>query len=122
MAERRILVVDDEKEIRDLFSAYLASRGYKIFLAGDGEEGVIQLSQNQPINLVVTDCRMHSMDGFEFSKHAKQTYGIPTIMVTAYNDGKEDKNLSEYGIVKIVNKPVDLRELKSSIDMFCQTM
>ncbi|WP_039216991.1 response regulator, partial [Clostridium novyi] len=54
MAHETILVVDDEKEIRNLITIYLKNEGYKVLQAGDGEEGLRLLEENE-VHLVVLD-------------------------------------------------------------------
>ncbi len=62
MANETILVVDDEKEIRNLITIYLKNEGYKVLQAGDGEEGLRLLEENE-VHLVVLDIMMPKVDG-----------------------------------------------------------
>ena len=64
MAETRILVVDDEKEIADLIEIYLVSDGYKVFKANNAEEG-LEILDREDIHLVLLDIMMPGMNGLD---------------------------------------------------------
>ena len=67
MAETRILVVDDEKEIADLIEIYLVSDGYKVFKANNAEEG-LEILAKEEIHLVLLDIMMPGMSGLDMCK------------------------------------------------------
>ncbi len=64
MAETRILVVDDEKEIADLIEIYLVSDGYKVLKADNAEEG-LEILGKEDVHLVLLDIMMPGMNGLE---------------------------------------------------------
>ena len=110
MAEK-IMVVDDEKEIRELLSIYLAEDGYEVIAAASGEEA-IELAQNEEPQVILMDVKMPGIDGVEACKRlkgAERTKSIPVIMVTAYQDRDVEAYLE--GADDFVNKPFDRTEI-----------
>ncbi|WP_151041142.1 response regulator transcription factor [Bacillus safensis] len=82
MAHETILVVDDEKEIRNLITIYLKNEGYKVLQAGDGEEGLRLLEENE-VHLVVLDIMMPKMDGYEVTRQIRTKHHMPIIFLSA---------------------------------------
>ena len=110
MAEK-IMVVDDEKEIRDLLSIYLVEDGYDVIAAASGEEA-IDLAQSEEPLVILMDVKMPGIDGVETCKRlkgAERTKSIPVIMVTAYQDRDVEAYLD--GADDFVNKPFDITEI-----------
>ena len=70
MAGERILVVDDEKMIRDLCAHILADEGYGVTVMPNGEAALAELSRT-PTDLLITDIRMPGMDGLELFERVK---------------------------------------------------
>ena len=110
MAEK-IMVVDDEKEIRELLSIYLVEEGYDVIAAASGEEA-IDLAQSEEPQVILMDVKMPGIDGVETCKRlkgAERTKAIPVIMVTAYQDRDVEAYLE--GADDFVNKPFDRAEI-----------
>lgn len=80
-ASKTILVVDDEKEIRDLTRVYLEKDGYCVIEAQDGEEALEKLSKD--IDLMVLDIMMPRIDGIEVLRKVRETSNIPIIILSA---------------------------------------
>jgi DNA-binding response OmpR family regulator len=105
------MVVDDEKEIRDLLSIYLVEDGYDVITAASGEEA-IDLAQSEEPLVILMDVKMPGIDGVETCKRlkgAERTKSIPVIMVTAYQDRDVEAYLE--GADDFVNKPFDRTEI-----------
>ena len=84
--KKRILVVDDEKHIRDLLKQELSESGYIVREASNGKEA-IDIIQSDDINIVVTDQRMPQMNGVAFLSEATQRFpGAKRALLTAYAD------------------------------------
>ncbi|KIN80027.1 response regulator transcription factor [Clostridium botulinum] len=77
-----ILVVDDEKEIRDLLEINLTNEGYNVFKASCGVEA-LEILEREEVNLMVLDIMMPDMDGLEVCKRAREKYSIPILMLSA---------------------------------------
>ena len=78
---KKVLIVDDERQIVEVIAEYLEFEGYDSCTALNGEEGLRQMEEQHP-DLVITDMRMPGMDGYEFSRRIRQAYDIPIIMLT----------------------------------------
>ena len=107
----RILVVDDEKEIRDLLTIYLAQDGYQVSVASNGEEA-IDIAKKESPQVILLDVKMPGIDGIETCKRLKEekeTQSIPVIMVTAHQDRDVEAYLE--GADDFVNKPFDKLEI-----------
>ncbi|MDB2151040.1 response regulator transcription factor [Clostridium butyricum] len=77
-----ILVVDDEKEIRDLLEINLKVEGYNVFKAENGEEA-LKILDDTKIHLIVLDVMMPKMDGLEFCSRVREKYNMPILMLSA---------------------------------------
>lgn len=113
----KILVVDDEKNIRELVTFNLTKEGYKISEAEDGEQALEMLEIEQP-NLVILDLMLPKIDGLEVCRKVKsnsKTMGIPIIMLTARAD-EIDKIIGlEMGADDYITKPFSTRELLARV-------
>ena len=76
----KILVADDEKEIRDLLEIYLINEGYKVIKAQDGQEA-LDIIDKEEIDLLVLDIMMPRVNGIEVCKKIRETKNIPNINV-----------------------------------------
>lgn len=83
-----VLIVDDEVSFRMLLQNCLVDEGFSVFLADNGEEGLAKLAE-QKVDIVISDLRMHVMDGITFCKTARSNPAfqhIPFLFVSAYGD------------------------------------
>ena len=110
---KTILVVDDEKHIRELYKSELEDEGYAVLLAGSGEEALEVVEHNTP-DLILLDIQMPGMDGIEaLEKLIGQDRGIPIILNTAYSHYRED--FTTWGADAYVVKSSDTSKLKEEI-------
>ena len=110
---KKILVVDDEENIRFLYKEELEDDGYHVELAKDGEEALRQFSHFQP-DLITLDIKMPGMDGIEVLKRLReQDRNLPIILCSAYSDYKQD--FTTWASDAYVVKCADMTELKSTI-------
>ena len=87
-SNRRILVVDDDPDIRDLLTDVLLDEGYQVLSAGDGQQALNVLEETKP-DLIILDLMMPVMDGWQFYEVAKQrgfVDHIPVIIMSAINN------------------------------------
>lgn len=117
MADKsRILVVDDEDALRIVLSSELASSGYDVTSASDGEEAVT-IIQNKQFELVLLDIKMPKMDGFEVLKFIKKNFPtVKVIMLTGFADLKNAIESKKHGAEDFVSKPYDLVDLLTTIE------
>ena len=110
MAEK-ILVADDEQEIRHLLDHFLRGQGYEVVLAADGNQALKLATEESP-QLIVLDIKMPGLNGLEVCKRLKekeQTKLIPVIVITGFEDNKIEA--LDIGADDFVNKPFDMAEI-----------
>ncbi len=108
---RTILVVDDEKYIREGLCAALSMDGYDGLEAEDGQQAW-DLINKSPIDLVITDLRMPKMSGMDLLKRIYTTYPtIPVIVLTGHGTIEEAVDAMQNGAVDFLTKPVNLDHL-----------
>jgi len=111
---KRILIIDDEPDIRDLIAQVLENAGYKVLRAASGQQG-LELLNTAPVDLVILDIIMEGMDGWrvcECIKSDARFSHIPVLLVTVrslINEHEEEKNRLADGVLI---KPFGLRELQ----------
>jgi len=107
----RILVVEDEVNIRKLMCAVLRQSGFEALQASDGVEA-LELFENEHIDLVILDLMMPKMDGYELARTLRAAWkNLPILMVTA-KQGQQDKYEGfKSGIDDYMTKPLDEQEL-----------
>lgn len=113
MDRHRILVADDEIEIRNLIRIYLEKDGYDVIEAKDGVEVLEQLSDK--INLVILDIMMPQLDGIEVLKKIRKENNIPIIIVSAKSQGYERILGLDLGADDYITKPFDPLELVARV-------
>ena len=112
--DRKILIVDDEKNIVDIIAFNLKKEGYTVITAADGEEGVQKAMEENP-DLILLDIMMPKMDGYEVCKKIREKKNTPIIMLTARAE-ELDKVLGlELGADDYVTKPFGVRELMARV-------
>ena len=110
----KILVVEDEGNIRANVKEYLTNQQYQIFEAADGEKALEMVDMVKP-DLIILDLMLPKLDGMEVCKRVRRDNNIPIIMVTARNE-EIDKLLGlELGADDYITKPFSLRELNARI-------
>ena len=111
---KKVLVVDDEKNIVDIVAFNLHKEGYEVVTAKDGEAGLAAFENEKP-DLVILDIMMPKMDGFEVCRKIRQNSQVPIIMLTSRAE-EVDKVLGlEMGADDYVVKPFGVRELLARI-------
>lgn len=109
---RKILVVDDERDIVDLLKYNLTKEGYDVFVAFDGKEA-LEMAALSP-DLILLDVMMPTLDGFEACKRLKAnpaTAGIPVIFLTARSGEVDEVVGLELGADDFIQKPISPRTL-----------
>jgi len=109
----RVLIVEDEKDIRDVVAFNLKQAGHEVSTAGTADEAMRQVRANKP-SLVLLDVMLPDKSGTEFCKTLKQnpaTNAIPIIMLTARGEEVDRVVGFELGADDYVTKPFSMREL-----------
>lgn len=111
----KILVVDDEKLIRDVIKEYAEVENYKVIEANDGKEAIKAVEQNPDIALIIMDIMMPNLDGYSACKEIFTIKRYPVIMLSARKE-EYDKLLGfELGIDDYVTKPFSPKELMARV-------
>ncbi len=113
----RILIIDDEKETRDLFKSFLEEDDYEIHEAENGQEA-FNLVSSEIFDLYITDVFMPEMNGIEFLKILK-TFDPDAVVViiTGYDKMEYTKQALEYGAFRFLTKPVKMAEFRSIVEL-----
>ena len=114
MSKETILVVDDEKEIRDLIAIYLNNEGYKVIQASDGEEG-LDILKNHEVHLIVLDIMMPKIDGIHMCMKVREIAEMPIIMLSAKTQDMDKILGLTTGADDYVTKPFNPLELVARI-------
>lgn len=116
MNDYSILIVDDEDAQRSILKGYLEKKGYKIFSASSGTEG-IDVVQNNLIDIVLSDYKMPDKTGLEVLEEVKQINPeISFVILTAYGTIENAVKAMRLGAFDYISKPVDLDELDLMIE------
>jgi two-component system, NtrC family, response regulator AtoC len=113
----RILLVDDESDVRKSLFNFLVKLGHTVVCAADGMEGLREF-HSDAFNLVITDIRMPGMDGLELLQRIKQVERSPVdvIVVTGHGDMDNAIKALKFGAYDYLLKPLNVRELAITID------
>lgn len=112
--KQRILLIDDDNNIRQLITLYLKKEGYEVDGAARGDEGLAMMRRTPPA-LVLLDVMLPGMDGLEVLRELRKTSKVPVIMLTA-KDETFDKVLGlELGADDYITKPFESKELMARI-------
>lgn len=106
-----ILIVEDDKELSELFSTILVKNGYKTSSAKDGVEALDVLDKEY-IDLIITDIMMPNMDGFELIQAIRDAqFTLPVLMITAKESFQDKQHGFLLGIDDYMVKPVNVNEM-----------
>ena len=111
---KQILVVDDDKDIRELLAEYLSKNNFDVITAEEGTEMDRQLAMHQP-DLIILDIMLPGDDGFVLCQRIRHSSNVPIIMLTANSDEMDRVLGLEIGADDYIAKPFSPRELLARI-------
>lgn len=117
MDRKKVLLADDEEDIKLVVKFYLESRGYEVFTAFDGLDAISQCQANKP-DVLLLDVMMPVMSGFEVARRLKadpETSSIPIIMLSAASQANSIKEGLEAGARDYIVKPFEPAKLEELI-------
>jgi CheY-like chemotaxis protein len=117
-AGRKVLVIDDDTEARDIIERILKKDGFDVSLAVDGEEGLRLAGELQP-DVITLDVMMPDLDGWSVLRRLKadgNTRDIPVVMLTIVDDKSQGFSL---GATDYLSKPIDRERLKETLARYC---
>ncbi len=116
----RVMVVDDEADVRKVAKICLEKAGYQIIEAEDGEQAMKEIKQgDNPVMLdvIVTDINMPKVNGLEAIQFFQQEWPhVPLIVMTGYPNLETAKELMKRGLVDYLTKPVDKEKLVAAVE------
>ena len=107
---KKILIVEDDGNIRELLRLYLEREGYEITEAANGEEGVELWRKINP-DMILLDVMMPIMDGWQVCKIIRKESKVPIIIMTAKGETIDKVNGLEMGADDYIVKPLEMREV-----------
>lgn len=110
MDAKKILIVDDEKNIRNVIKEYAKFDGFETFEAADGMEAV-EMCRNQDFDLIVMDIMMPRLDGYSAVREIRKSKQMPVIMLSARGEEYDKLFGFELGVDDYVTKPFSPKEL-----------
>lgn len=115
METNNILIVEDDKEIREGVQIYLQSQGYKVFQAADGIEG-LEIIDREEIHLAIVDIMMPRMDGIRMTMKLREKHDFPVIMLSAKSEEVDKITGLNIGADDYVTKPFTPMELMARVN------
>lgn len=113
---QKVLLVEDDEDIRDSLGGFLKHEGYEVCTAHNGAEGLKELHKDPP-GLVLLDLMMPVMDGWEFleeKNHDSEIARVPVLVISAVRG-----NPYIPGALGFIKKPVDLNRLMDFVELYC---
>lgn len=115
MSEYNVLVVDDDDEIREAIEIYLKSEPVKVYMAKDGIEALMVLSEEEKIHLIIMDIMMPRMDGIKATCKIREKKDIPIIMLSAKSEDTDKILGLNIGADDYITKPFSPLELVARV-------
>ena len=116
----KILIIDDEAEVREVLRLHLESANYNVIEALDGEEAVNMMKSGSnllQVGLIICDIRMPKVNGIEAIDYLKQNApSIPVIVVTGYPDSDLAVSLLKKGVKDYMVKPIEKVKLLAKVE------
>jgi CheY-like chemotaxis protein len=122
----RVLLVEDDDDIRETLAEILLSEGYGVQAARNGREALEVLRREPLPGVILLDLRMPVMDGFEFRSHQlrdARLRRVPVLVLTAANDPRDESaETSDMATCGHLRKPIDLETLLATVARCCGDM
>ena len=115
MEMNHVLIVEDDKEIREGVEIYLKSQGYVVFQAADGVEG-LEVIEKEEIHLAIVDVMMPRMDGIQMTVKLREKYDFPVIFLSAKSEEVDKIMGLNMGAYDYVTKPFTPLELLARVN------
>ncbi|MCT4662199.1 MAG: response regulator transcription factor, partial [Tissierellales bacterium] len=112
---KRILVIEDDKEISKIIVSYLEKESYSVVAAYDGKKGFDVFQQEQNFDLILLDIMLPGMDGWSVCRKIRQQSNIPIIMLTARDDEDDEVYGFELKANDYIKKPFSPKVLIARI-------
>lgn len=114
MAKQKILIADDEAQIREILRIYFEKEGFEVIEAEDGAASILKVQSEKP-DILLLDIMMPVLDGIEVCKQVRKMSDLPIIMVTAKDDDDDRIAGLEIGADDYITKPFNSREVVARV-------
>ena len=114
MGRYRIMIVDDEQEVRQAMIRKLdwEALGFQVVLEAENGQDALEKAESVPLDVVLTDIKMPFMDGFTMGKHLMRTHpGVKLIIFSGFDEFQYAKEAIKLNVVEYILKPVNAQEL-----------
>jgi DNA-binding response OmpR family regulator len=116
VAQKIILIVDDDHELIEGLRTLLEKQGHKVIQAHDGHQGKQMIYNHKP-DLVILDMMMPRMGGYPVLEHFRGKTDVPPIIMITANEGSRHKAYAEYlGVVDYIRKPFAMERLMDAVN------
>jgi len=117
MPQTKVMVVDDEQAIRELFVDALSPHGYEVFAAADGESAIAVAKREKP-QVAFIDIRMPGMDGVELLSHLRAIIpDLHVVMITGYTRDEAVDRAMKLGTFACLMKPFSIRDITEMVEI-----
>ncbi|MGK4006627.1 response regulator [Sorangium sp. So ce1036] len=117
---KRILVVDDDPDIRETLAELLQEEGYAVASAAHGAEALSALRTDPRPGLILLDLMMPIMDGWQFRAEQKKDPELASIPVVIISATGRDELVSSLGAAQFLKKPINLEQLLAAVEQHCR--
>ena len=114
MGRYRLMIVDDEQEVRQAMIRKLdwEALGFQVVLEAENGQDALEKAESVPLDVVLTDIKMPFMDGFTMGKHLMRTHpGVKLIIFSGFDEFQYAKEAIKLNVVEYILKPVNAQEL-----------
>lgn len=117
-AMKKILLIEDEPQVREMIFDELTVQGFKVYEASNGEEGIKMFMETEP-DLVLCDRAMPGMSGYDVLERIRGAYPqydeVPFVFLTALTDPRDKAAVDHLKPAAYINKPVDFKTLTDKL-------
>ncbi len=111
----KVLLIDDQPEVREFLSDFLSMKGHEVLQAANGKLGLDLFLSDKP-DVAVVDVEMPVMNGLQFSQKALEyDKDFPILIITAFLQKYSKEDFESIGVKGVLQKPIDLNVLNSNI-------
>ncbi|MFO7813167.1 MAG: response regulator [Pelovirga sp.] len=116
----RVLIAEDDRELRELLALVLENAGYQVSQCCNGEQLFARLTDQPSFDLVISDIRMPGLSGLEvLARRSRNMQLPPFICMTAFGDEQTHRQARHLGAAAVIDKPFDLDEMMTLIAHVC---
>jgi CheY-like chemotaxis protein len=116
---RSVLVVEDDRDTREMLASFLELEGYHVETATNGRQALDRLETGDRVCLILLDLMMPVMDGWEFRKRQTQIPALASIPVIVVSAAGRDR-IEQVSATEFLSKPVDMEQLLGRVAHYCE--